>query len=271
MPEGSTRELPRLFYDNWPRRHRPAAHALWHWHSALVEPRVPAGGDPDAYFDQQRNHAKAGKPLRVMDESTWSAAYGTCSQYGLDLDLLAAQVDAARYLHGQTRFETADRLETFVRLWALAHARLLTGLARVTNSVQIGWIDELARGFFHAGRLLCLPADLAQDRLFLPLEELRQRDVTVEQLGAGRVDEGVRRLLWKHTVRIRDALAQGRPVIQDLGVRQRWALKRYWVGTITLLNEVERRDFDVWSEPVQLSLFRKTQVYLQMVFGQLRT
>lgn len=271
MSERSTRDLPRPLYDSWPRRHRGAAHALWHWHSALVEPRVPAGEDADAYFDQQRDHAKRGKPLRVMDESTWSAAYDTCSQYGLDLDLLGAQVDAARCLHGETRFDTVEALETFVRLWALPHARLLAALAGVTNSVQIGWIDELARGFFHAGRLLSLPRDIARDQLFLPMEELRQRDVTLEQLRGGPLDEGVRRLLWKHAVRIRDALAQGRPVIRDLGFRQRYVLKRYWLGAVALVDEVERREFDLWSEPIELSLFRKTQVYLQMVFGRLRT
>ena len=42
--------LPRPFYDegtlgsSWPRRLRPAAHALWHWHMALANPQ-PIGVD----------------------------------------------------------------------------------------------------------------------------------------------------------------------------------------------------------------------------------
>lgn len=264
-------DLPRPFYDEWSRRRQPAAQSLWHWHSALIEPIVPAGEDPEAFFDEERARAESGEALRVMDEETWSAAYETCRTYNLDLDLLGAQVEASRLLRGETRFETPKALETFVRLWALPHARLLAGLADITNSVQIGWIDELARGFFHAGRLLSLPEDLARDRLFLPIEELRQADVTIDQLRTGRIDDGVRRLLWKHLVRIRDALAQGRPVIDDLGFRQRYALKRYWLGAVALLNEVERREYDLWSDPITLSLVRWMQVYLQMVFGRLRT
>lgn len=271
MGDGTVLELPQPFYDEWSRRRRPAARALWHWHSALVLPTVPVGVSSESFFDEERGRAEAGEPLRVMDESVWSEAYGACSTHNLDRDLLGAQVEAARLLHGATRFETPSQLETFVRLWALPHARLLAALAGLTNSVQIGWVDELSRGFFHCARLARLPQDLARDRLFLPLEELRQADVSIDRLRAGEVNENARRLLWKQSIRARDALAQGRTLVDDLGLRQRYALRWYWLGAVTLLNEIERRDYDLWSEPLDLSTFRRTQVYLQMVFGRLHT
>lgn len=263
-------DLPQPFHDEWSRRRRPAAHALWRWHSALVDPTVPSAASVEAFFDEERARAEAGDPLRLMSQKTWTAAYEACDTHGLNRDWLGTQVEAARVLVGKTRFEQADQLETFVRLWALPHARLLAGLADLTNSVQIGWVDELARGFFHFAHLITLPQDLDRDRLFLPLEDLRQADVSVNQLREGRVDEGVRRLLWKQSVRIRDALAQGRSLVNDLGFRQRYALKRYWLGVLALLNELERRDYDLWSEPIGLSLFRRAQVYLQIVFGRLK-
>lgn len=268
MSDSPSDRLPRPFYDSWSRRLRPAAHALWDWHSALVEPVVPAGASADGFFDEQRQLAEAGAPVRLMSEEVSAAAYEACETYDLDFDLLGAQVEAARVLHGATRFETAEELERFVRLWAVPHARLLAGLAGLDYSVQRAWADELARGFFHLGRLSTLPADIAQDRLFLPLEELQQVDVTMDQLREGRLDDGVRRLLWKHSVRIRDALAQGQALIQDLSFRQRYALKRFWFGALALLNELDRRDYDLWSEPLDLSVFRRLQVYLQTVFGR---
>lgn len=271
MNTRETRDWPQPFYREWSRRRRPAAQALWHWHSALVEPRVPSIVSPEDYFDEERERAKAGEPLRVMEEETWSEAYDACDNYNLDLDLLGAQVEASRVLHGETRFETSSQLERFVRLWALPHARLLARLGGVTNSVQIGWLDELSRGFFHFARLVSLPDDLARERLFIPLEEVQQAGVSVEQLREGRVDEGVQRLLWKQSVRIRDALAQGRSLVRDLGFRQRYALKWYWLAILEVLQELERRDYDLWSEPLELSLFRRTQVYLQTVFGSLHT
>lgn len=271
MREHDDVDWPRPFYDEWSGHRRSAAQALWHWHSALVEPRIPRGVSRGAFFDEERARANAGDPLRVVDKATWSAAYDACSTHDLDLELLGAQVEAARLLVGPTQFEDAEALETFVRLWALPHARLLAALADVTYSAQIGWVDELARGFFHFARLVSLPDDLARDRLFIPLDELRTADVTVDQLKEGTLDDGVRRILWKKSVRVRDALAQGRALVNDLGFRHRYALKWYWMGILAVLQELERRDFDLWSAPIELSLFRRTQVYLQMIFGRLRT
>lgn len=261
-------DLPRPFYGEWSRRRRPAAHALWHWHAALVEPAVPVGNAASSFFDEERARAKAGDPLRVMAEETWSAAYEACERHELNFDWLGAQVEAARLLHGETWFQNGDELDRFVRLWAVPHARLLAGLAGLDNRVQIGWVDELARGFFHLAHLISLPADVARNRLFLSQEELRQFEVTVDQLRTGPATEAVRRLLWKQSVRVRDALRRGKPLIDDLSFRQRYALRRYWYGALTFLEELDRRDYDLWSAPVELSLRRRLEVYLLMFFGR---
>jgi phytoene synthase len=261
-------DLPRPFYDEWSRRRTPAARALWHWHGALTEPTVPSGASVDPFFDDERRRAEAGEPLRVMPEETWAAAYEACESHGLNYDWLGAQVEAARLLCGETRFEHADELETFVRLWAMPHARLLAELADLTNSVQIGWVDELARGFFYLAHLVSLPAGLEKGRLFLPLEELRQYDVSVDQLRSGPATQAVQRLLWKQSVRVRDALQRGRRLIDDLSFRQRYALRWYWHGALAMIDELDRRDFDLWSEPITLPLLRRAEVYLLTVFGQ---
>lgn len=272
MAPDPTADLPRPFFDQWSRARRPAAHALWRWHTALTDPQ-PVGQNgtasaPDDYFDEECRRAEAGDPMRVVREEVWTDAYAACREHDLDRRLLGAQVDAARRLYGGTQFEDASALKRFVGRWAVPHGRLLAGLAGVQMSVQLSYVDELARGFFHLAHLLRLPTDLAEGRLFLPMETLRQRDVTVDQLRAGRVDERVQGLLWKESVRVRDALAQGRPLIAALSLRHRFALKRFWVGALELLNDLERRDYDLWDDPPSLSLFRRAQVYLQTLLGR---
>jgi phytoene synthase len=272
MADDRVSHLPRPFYDQWPPRQRPAAHALWAWHSALTDPQ-PLGTNGtatsvEAFFDEERRRAEAGEPMRLLPREVWTEAYSACQEHDLDQSLLAAQVEAARVLVGETRFETPAALKNFVGLWALPHGRLLARLAGIDLSVQLRYADELARGFFHLGRLLTLPRDVSRDRLFIPLASLRQKGVTVDQLRAGRVDENVQALLWKESVRIRDALAQGRPLVANLSLRHRFALKRFWVGALELLKELERREYDLWSEPLDLSVFRRAQVYLQTLFGR---
>ena len=268
MADDRAPDLPQPFYDEWFGERQGAARALWHWHSALVEPTVPSEASVDSFFDEERARAEATEPLRVMPEETWSEAYEACERFALNVDWLGAQVEAARLLVGTTRFETADRLDTFVRLWAAPHARLLAHLADGTNSVQMSWVDELARGFCHLAHLMGLPADLKKDRLFIPLDELSQYDVSVDQLRTGPATEAVQRLLWKQSVRIRDALQRGHSLAQDLSFRKRYALRWYWHGALALIDELDRRDFDLWSEPIDLSRFRRMEIYLQVLFGR---
>lgn len=272
MSEDVPNSLPRPFYDQWSRRLRPAAHALWAWHSALADPQpIGANGTEaavDTFFDEERARAEEGEPMRLLPKTLWTEAYSVCEDHGLNRSLLGAQVEAARLLYGETRFETSSALKDFVGLWAVPHGRLLAGLADITMSVHLHYVDELARGFFYLGRLLTLPRDAERGRFFIPMETLRQKGVTVEQLREGDVDEAVQDLLWKESVRIRDALAQGRPLIQNLSLRRRFALKRLWVGALELLKEMERRDYDLWSEPLGLSFFRRVQVYLQTFLGR---
>lgn len=268
-PEG---RLPRPFDAEWGTGRRPAAQALWSFHAALTTPSLPVDPDDRAavetLFDDERARAEAGEPLYVVPEPVWTAAYAACRDHDLDRELLGAQVEAARKFVGPARFETASTLDTFIRLWAASHARLLAGLAGLQYSTQRKRVDEFARGFFLLGRLRRLPNDLTADRLFLPMEDLRWADVSVAQLRDGAVTEGMRRLLWKQSVRVRDALAQGQPLINDLSFRRRYALKYYWMGALALLNELERRDYDLWSEPLGLSWIRRLQVWLQVVFGR---
>lgn len=276
MPnERTTDELPRPFYDDWPRSLIDDAHALWNWHSSLKAPQAIGGNGTrmtvDAFFEEERQRACAGEPMRLLRETVWKDAYRACERHDLDRNLLAEQVRAAQQLQGGVRFDSTGPLESFVRAWAVPHARLLAGLAEVDNSWQVRHVDELARGFFHAGRLITLPGDLDRGRLFVPISDLKQSDVSIDQLRNGSVNENVRRLLWKQTIRVRDALAQGKPLIKDLPFRQRFALKRWWLGTLETLNELERRDYDLWSRPLHLGWVRRVQVYLQTLFGRAST
>lgn len=276
MPTEATLSLPRPFSGDellgrlvWTRRQRPAARALWRWHTALAAPALEAvDGDPAAVLDKEQARAEAGEPMRIVPEPVWRGAYSACEDNALDRRELARQVKAAHAFQGTTRFETTDDLKPFVRRWAVSHGRLLAQLAGVTLGIQFDYVDEWARGFFYLARLLRLPSDIAGDRLFFPRETLRERTVTVEQLHTGPPEPNVQRLLWRESVRVRDAFAQGRPLMAALSLRQRFFLKRAWMGAVELLDALDRRDYDLWGKRPTLSTGRRIRVYLRTLFGR---
>lgn len=265
-------ELPRPFYSDWSLRLRGAAQALWHWHLSLLEIQPPSHNGVGAafgdVFEADQQHALHGEPVRLLREPVWQAAYTACEEHELSFKLLADQIGAAQTLLGPVRFDDGASLKTFVRRWALSHTRLLAALADANHTWQIEPVEELGRGFFFVGRLMTLADDLQRDQLFIPLNDLEQAGVEVPQLKAGDLDDSVRRLLWKQSIRARDALGQGQRLIGELPRLRRFALKRWWHGALEILNEIERRDFDVWSHQPGLSLFRRMQVNLQALFGK---
>lgn len=273
MSEPSSHDLPRPFYDDWPGALRPHVQALWDWHSGLLHAQpITSNGQTSVgadFFAEEQERVQAGEALRMLREDVWKPAYRVCYEHDLSRGYLADQIEGVQKLQGRVRFADTPELNTFVRQWIVSHGRLLGGLAGVDQKWNLNKLDELARGFFFVGRLLQLPHDLKRDRLFIPVDNLEQSGVSIEQLRAGTVDDNMRRLLWKQSIRARDAMGQGQSLIPDVpGRRLRFVLKRWWLGALEMLSEVERREYDLWSAPIELSLFRKTQVYLQAFFGK---
>ena len=82
------------------------------------------------------------------------------------------------------------------------------------------------------------------------------------------MNEQMRRLLWKQVVRARDAFAHGAPLANEISPRLARGLKRWWMGGLEVLNEIERRDYDLWTKPLELSMRHRAQVFFQARFGR---
>ena len=269
-----------FYLDGWSREQLPHAQALWDFHRALARPAVvhslpsasrvaPASGASSAaFFDEEHDRLMAGKPLRAVPEAVADRALAACRTTGLPRELLAEQVSAARVWAGPVRFPDDRAVHAFIAQWACSHARLLARLAGVSGSWQREYIDELARGFFWTGRLLALKRDEAEGRCFIPETDLAQYNVSREQLAAGWVDEPMKQLLWKQTIRARNAFALAEPLALELPRRKAGAFKRWWLGALEALHEVRRRKYDVWTRPITLSVRSRMQVRIQARFGR---
>lgn len=261
---------PPLYDDGWPRSIRPHAQALWDFHRALIDLPTPDldGRDLEAFFEAERESVLAGADLRSVSADITRRVYEAVEAHAVPRALLGRQVFAARYFKGSIRFARGRDVRAFIADWAHAHGRTLAHLAGASGSWQMTYVDELSTAFFWVGRLVTLRRDLERDWLFIPESDLLQAGVEVEDLRHGEVTEQVRRLLWKQTIRAKDAFAQSEQLVLDLPRRYRNAVKLWWIGGLEVLNEIVRRDYDVWSEPVRLSRFHRLQVWLQARFGR---
>lgn len=250
----------------WPADRRQASEALWAWHVALF-----AGERPEqsaAWFEEQAQRVRAGEAPELVPKAVSEAVYRACAEHDLSPELLARQVRGAAHVQPPIRFADQDERQAVLDELTIPHGRLLAHLGGARLRMQQPLVDALTLGFFYTARLVTLPSDLAADRLFLPMDMLEQYGVTVEQLRNGTVDEKLRRMLWKESVRARDLLARGRDLLDELPWRLRYGMKRWWLGALEMLNEIEARDYDVWNQPPHLSRLHRAQVELQAFFGK---
>ncbi len=248
--------------DDWPQAVRPAAKALWDFHTALDMPETGAA------IPGEIERCRAFKRLRIMPADIAERAYAVCRTHKLDGDLLADQIRAAACLTVPVRFESAVQLLGFVRDRCGSHAQLLLQLAGQHDRFRVAGVQEFAKALFLTQRLCGLAEDLARDRLFLPQSELAQYGVSEHQLLQGELTEGVSRLLWKQVVRIRDAYGASQRLNLYLTGWPRRRFKRYYMEGLYLLSVAEKRQFDVWSKPVALSGARRLQLRWQLALGK---
>ncbi len=99
--------------------------------------------------------------------------------------------------------------------------------------------------------------DLARDRVYLPREDLERFGVTEEAMRAGRVDGPWRALCAFQVERARALFREGAKLVPFVERRSRACPLALAAIYTALLDEIERRGFDVFSGRVSLGAARK--------------
>jgi phytoene synthase len=244
-----------------PRAVRAQADALWTWFDA-------AGSDAHrgrAAEDAARIASGREPGLHAW---AWRAAVDACAGAGLDRALLAPRLSASARLAGSFRVRDGAELAGFAEDWCGAHARLLAGLAGLTGSWQQDMASDLARGFFLVGSVVRAPEHAARDWCFFPVADLERFGVGTDGLRSGPPSPGARRLLWRQAVRARDALAQGRPLIDEMPALLALRARRRWFGALELLLQAEAADWDVRARPPTVGPLLRFRVHVQSIAGR---
>jgi hydroxysqualene synthase len=88
--------------------------------------------------------------------------------------------------------------------------------------------------------------DLAQDRIYLPLDDLRHFNYALDDLRAGRVDQRWRDLMGFEISRTREWFERGKPLLKRVSPGLRRQLRLTWLGGMTILAKIEARSYDVF-------------------------
>ena len=259
----------RPFYsDPWKGELEEASRALWNWRDAVR--LVGLGnrhGDVDTVGEAAR--LRATRQTDIVDADVLQRVLETVDRFGLEFEYLAMQLESSERLAAAIRFDSMNEQRQFIAAWVHPHARLLAGLAKVSGPLYVNYVDSFASAFFLLGHLMELRRDLERDHFFIPTEELSAFGVDDNELRSGPPSESVKKLLWKQCVRIRDYFARALPLSKDLPRTYRVGFRRWWLGGLEVVNAIEKRKYDVWRDPVELSRYQRAQARFQARFARI--
>ena len=254
----------------WKGASKEAAQALWAWHDHLarVNAGAPTEEELDSIFEQEAERVTAHQPMTLLPNPVWRAAYETCEKHDIPTKLLVSQLQAARRFCGPLQFANASAMNDFMAGWVIPHGHALAHLANAASRWQMRPVAELSRAFFMVNRLLELPRHVRKGWLFIPVADMEQANVSLDELERGEMSERMERLLWKQCIRARDAFAQGIGLQGELERPMRKELKKFWLLGLEVMNEIERNKYNVWEQPVRLGLLHRVQVRVQAIIGR---
>jgi phytoene synthase len=105
--------------------------------------------------------------------------------------------------------------------------------------------------------------DLSRDRIYLPLEDLRRFNYSLDDLRAERVDERWRQLMAFEISRTREFFEKGQSLPERVVSELRRQLRLTWLGGMTILARVESAGYDVFRRRPALSWWDFVRLYFK--------
>lgn len=204
----------------------------------------------------------------LVPESFCKPIFAHAATLNLKPELFIQQFEHAYYHYGALEFEDNAALKQYMQAVVIPRGTLVAGLADMAHTWQVPQVANLATAFSLVGKLLALKDDLKKGRLFIPLADLAQAGVSIEALAQGVNDARTQKLLWKQVIRIRDAFAQGQPLVKEVPRKFRRPFKKNWLTGLELVGEIERRQYDLWTRPITLTALQRFQITVLTFIGK---
>jgi len=181
-------------------------------------------------------------------------------RFAVPAEHLCAVIDGVEMDLSRRRYETFDELRGYCERVASAvglaciHVWGFDGREALQPARECGIALQLTN------ILRDLKEDAQQDRVYLPLEELRQFDYSVEELKSGAANEQFRRLMDFQIDRAERFYRQGAELIEWLQLEGRRTFGMMMTTYRAVLEKIKRRPADVLRRRVCLSRATKLRI-----------
>ena len=164
----------------------------------------------------------------------------------------------------QSRYATFDELIGYCRRVASAVGMMCIEVFGCRDSASRDYAFNLGLALQLTNIIRDIKADLKQGRVYLPQEDLSRFGVTEEALAAGVLTEPVRALLAHECQRAHHFFTAARQAMPHAEAHRLVAAEIMGAIYFEILQRVERRGYDVFSERIRVPKIVRARIALQI-------
>lgn len=172
-------------------------------------------------------------------------------RHDLPLDELSVYMDSMRLDCGPVRVATRAELDLYMRGSAGAVGLIMAPLLGVPDELH-ATVAQLGTAFQLTNFIRDVREDFELDRVYLPAEDRASLGVTVKDIAARRVTDGLRALVAAEVARARQMFTASAILDEVLAPATRPGVRLACLIYKRVLDRVEALDFDVLTQPVRV-------------------
>ena len=196
------------------------------------------------------------------DDPICQAVVDTVLRWDIPLEHFEAFLHSMQMDLTVTEYATYDDLDRYIYGSAAVIGLQMVPILEPTSAEAYVRAKDLGAAFQLANFIRDVGEDLERGRVYLPLDELARFGVTRDDLERRVVDERLRNALRFQIQRVRDLEASSRPGIAMLAPDSQPCIEAARILYCGIVDEVEKIDYQVFTERATVSVPRRAQVAL---------
>ena len=184
----------------------------------------------------------------------------TIRELNLPVQLFKDLLSAFRQDVVKTRYDNFDEVMDYCRRSANPVGRLILLLFDYRDEKLFQFSDRICMALQLANFWQDVSVDLVKDRVYLPLDEMKQFNFSEVELFGKICNDGYRELLKFQVGRTQKIFDEGKPLLDLVRGKLRLELKLTWLGGTQILRMIEKNNYDTLSTRPALSKFDKLKL-----------
>jgi phytoene synthase len=224
-------------------------------------------GSTAAAIERWRGALESALAGRFDDHPCWPAFCDTVARYRIPHEYFHQIVDGVSSDLAPRRFETFEELYRYCYQVASVVGLATIHIFGFDSPEALPLAEKCGVAFQLTNILRDIKEDAARGRVYLPAEDLRHFGLTEEELAAGRPNGAFLSCMRFQADRARKYYRESAPLVELIDRRSRPSLRALIAIYSHLLDRIESKNYDVFSERVSLSSLEKSWLVLRALVG----